>query len=146
MCKEGHEKLGDKISKAHARSSGNSAPRKKVGSPSASGSLSPDMESLRNEQYAALKFCVRLQKSSTEAYALLKQAYGEDVLPQSTAFRWLKQFKEGRGLPGNLLPLGMLSPAILGNLSSFILETCSFQSRFLFSTDPQSSVGSCKYL
>lgn len=97
MCKEGHEKLGDKISKAHARSSGNSAPRKKVGSPSASGSLSPDMESLRNEQYAALKFCVRLQKSSTEAYALLKQAYGEDVLPQSTAFRWLKQFKEGRG-------------------------------------------------
>jgi hypothetical protein len=54
------------------------------------------MESVRDEQYAALKFCVRLQKSATEAYEMLQQAYGEDVLPQSTAFRWFKQFKEGR--------------------------------------------------
>ena len=47
------------------------------------------MEVTRDEQYAALKFCFRLNKSAAEAY-------GEFVLPYSTARRWFKLFKDGR--------------------------------------------------
>ena len=53
------------------------------------------MALVREEQYAAVKFCVRLQKSATEAYRLLQQAYSKDVLSKATAFQWFKQFKEG---------------------------------------------------
>ena len=61
-------------------------------------SVSPTttMEVMHNEQYAALKFCFRLNESSAEAYTRLQEAYGEFVLPCSTARRWYKLFKEGR--------------------------------------------------
>ena len=61
-------------------------------------SVSPTtiMEVMRDEQYATLKFCFRLHKSSAEACTMLQEAYGEFVLPYSTARRWYKLFKEGR--------------------------------------------------
>ena len=46
----------------------------------------------RDEQYAALKFYFSLNKSSAEAYTMLQEAYGEFVLPYSTAQRWYKLF------------------------------------------------------
>ena len=49
-----------------------------------------------DEQYAALKFCFCLHKSSAEAYTKLQKAYGEFVLPYSTPQRCYKLFKEGR--------------------------------------------------
>ena len=54
------------------------------------------MEVACDEQYAALKFCFRLNKTSAEAYEMLQEAYGEFVLPYSTARRWFKMFKDGR--------------------------------------------------
>lgn len=44
------------------------------------------MESVYDKQYVALKFCVCLQKFATEAYKMLHKLYGEDIIPQSTAF------------------------------------------------------------
>ena len=49
-----------------------------------------------DEQYAALKFCFCLNKSSAEAYTTLQEGYGEFVLPYSTPRRWYKLFKKGR--------------------------------------------------
>ena len=54
------------------------------------------MEVKRDEQYAALKFCFGLNKSSAEVYTTLQEASGEFVPPYSTARRWYKLFKEGR--------------------------------------------------
>lgn len=54
------------------------------------------MELVHDEQFTALKFCIRLQKSTA-----FQQAYGKDVLPQPIAFRWFKQFKEGVFQPPN---------------------------------------------
>lgn len=44
------------------------------------------MESVRDEQYAALKFCIFLLQIFALKYNILQQAYGEDVLPKPTVF------------------------------------------------------------
>ena len=54
------------------------------------------MEVTSDEQYATLKFCFRLHKFSAEAYTMLQVAYGEFVIPYSTARRWYKLFKGER--------------------------------------------------
>ena len=61
-------------------------------------SVSPTttLEVTHDEQYAALKFCFPFHKPSAEAYTMLQEAYGEFVLPYSTARRLYKLFKEGR--------------------------------------------------
>jgi len=43
-----------------------------------------------------VKFCVKLGKSATETYDLLKKVYGDECLPRSQVFEWCKMFKEGR--------------------------------------------------
>ena len=40
-----------------------------------------------------MKFCVKLGKSTTETYDLLKKIYGDECLPRTQVFEW---FKEGR--------------------------------------------------
>ncbi|PSN49475.1 hypothetical protein C0J52_12166 [Blattella germanica] len=49
-----------------------------------------------DEQYAALKFCFRLNKTSAEAYAMLQEVYEGFVIPHCTARRWFKLFKEAK--------------------------------------------------
>jgi len=48
------------------------------------------------EQRYAIKFCVKLNKSATETFASLTQAYGDATLSRSMVFEWHKAFKEGR--------------------------------------------------
>lgn len=48
------------------------------------------------EQRYAIKFCVKLGKSATETFDMIKQAYPDDVLVRSGVFRWHKAFSEGR--------------------------------------------------
>ena len=48
------------------------------------------------EQRYAIKFCVELNKSATEIFASLIEAYGDATLSRSMVFRWHKAFKEGR--------------------------------------------------
>jgi len=48
------------------------------------------------EQRYALKFCVKLNKSATETFASLTEAYGDATLSRTMVFKWRKAFKDGR--------------------------------------------------
>lgn len=48
------------------------------------------------EQRYAIKFCVKLNKSATETFASLTEAYGDATLSRTMVFKWHKAFKEGR--------------------------------------------------
>ena len=48
------------------------------------------------EQKYAIKFCVKLNKSATETFASLTEAYGDATLSTTMVFKWHKAFKEGR--------------------------------------------------
>jgi len=48
------------------------------------------------EQRHAIKFRVKLNKSATEKFASLTEAYGDATLSRSMDFKWHKVFKEGR--------------------------------------------------
>ena len=48
------------------------------------------------EQRHAIKFCVKLDKSATETFASLTEAYGDATLSRTMVFKWHKAFKEGR--------------------------------------------------
>jgi hypothetical protein len=48
------------------------------------------------DQRYAIKFCVKLNKTSTETIGLLKEAYGDQSLSSAQVKRWHKSFKEGR--------------------------------------------------
>ena len=44
----------------------------------------------------AIKFCVKLNKSATQTFASLTEAYGDATLSRTMVFKWHKAFKEGR--------------------------------------------------
>ena len=48
------------------------------------------------QQRVNVKFCVKLGKSGTETYDLLKQVYGDECLSSAQVLEWFKRFKEGR--------------------------------------------------
>ena len=48
------------------------------------------------EQQYAIKFCVKLNKSATETFASLTEAYGDATLSRTMVFKLHKAFKEGR--------------------------------------------------
>ena len=48
------------------------------------------------EQRFAVKFCVKLGKSTTETFAMLNTAYGDVAMKRAACFRWHKRFKNGR--------------------------------------------------
>jgi len=48
------------------------------------------------EQRYAGNFCVKLNKSATETFASLTEAYGDATLWRTVVFKWHKAFKEGR--------------------------------------------------
>jgi hypothetical protein len=45
------------------------------------------------EQRAAIKFCVKFQKTATEMFEILKNAYSEECLSRTSVFEWHKRFK-----------------------------------------------------
>jgi transposase len=48
------------------------------------------------EQIAAIKFCVKLKKTATETFELLKSVNGEECLSRTSVFEWHIRFKAGR--------------------------------------------------
>jgi len=54
------------------------------------------MFSVNVEQRVNVKFCVKLGKSTTEMYDLLKKVYGDECLSCTQVFELFKIFKEGR--------------------------------------------------
>jgi transposase len=53
------------------------------------------------EQRINIKFLVKLSKSGPEICQMLQQAYGEDALKRSTAFKWVHHYREGRRDPSD---------------------------------------------
>ncbi|XP_011858412.1 PREDICTED: putative uncharacterized protein FLJ37770 [Vollenhovia emeryi] len=53
------------------------------------------MERLLEQRYA-VKFCVKLGKSSKDTHDLIKAAYGDNAMSRSGVFEWHKLFREGR--------------------------------------------------
>jgi hypothetical protein len=40
------------------------------------------------EHRAAIKFCVKLKKTATETFEMLRSAYGEERLSRTSRFEW----------------------------------------------------------
>lgn len=53
------------------------------------------MSELREQRYA-VKFCVRLGKTATETFQMMRTAYGDYCMSRAARFRWHKAFKDGR--------------------------------------------------
>ena len=58
--------------------------------------LRRNLLSVNAEQRFYVKFCVKLGKSATETYLLLKKVYGDECLSRTQVFEWFKRFKDGR--------------------------------------------------
>jgi hypothetical protein len=48
------------------------------------------------EERAAIRFCVKLNKTATKTFEMLKSAYGEECLLRTSVFECHKRFKERR--------------------------------------------------
>jgi len=49
-----------------------------------------------DEQRVCIKFSVRLGKTGSETFEILKQAFGESCMSHSQTFEWFGHFKNGR--------------------------------------------------
>ncbi len=54
------------------------------------------MQSGREEERYAIKFCFKLGKNATETYGMLQTAFGASCMNQASVFECHKRFKEGR--------------------------------------------------
>ena len=54
------------------------------------------MQSGREEERYAIKFCFKLGKNATQTYGMLQTAFGASCMNQASVFEWHKRFKEGR--------------------------------------------------
>ena len=54
------------------------------------------MQSGREEERYAIKFCFKLGKNATEMYGMLQTAFGASCMNRASVFEWHKRFKEGR--------------------------------------------------
>jgi hypothetical protein len=52
------------------------------------------MESVK-EQKICVKFCVKVEKTAAETHNILREAYSDDTLSEST-YEWFRHFKNGR--------------------------------------------------
>jgi hypothetical protein len=50
------------------------------------------------EQRVCIKFCVKLGRSATENFQILREAFGEHSLNRKAVFEWHSRFKSGRVL------------------------------------------------
>ena len=54
-----------------------------------------------DEQRLCIKFCVRLGKTGSETFEMLKQAFGDSSMSCSRTFEWFGSFKNGRTSTAN---------------------------------------------
>jgi len=54
-----------------------------------------------DEQRVCIKFCVRLGKTGSETFEMLKQAFGDSCMSRSRTFEWFGRFKSGRTSAAN---------------------------------------------
>jgi hypothetical protein len=54
------------------------------------------VEVFKMEQRAVITFCVKLKKTATETFEMLKSVYSEECLSRTSVFEWHKRFKEAQ--------------------------------------------------
>ena len=54
------------------------------------------MQSGREEERYAIKFCFKLGKNATETYGMLQTVLGASCMNRASVFEWHKRFKGGR--------------------------------------------------
>jgi hypothetical protein len=54
------------------------------------------VEGFKIEQEAEIKFCVKLEKTVTGTFEMLKGAYGAECLSRTSVSEWHDRFKDGR--------------------------------------------------
>ena len=54
------------------------------------------MQSGRDKERYAIKFCFKLGKNATETYGMLHTAFRPSCMNRVSVFEWHKRFKEGR--------------------------------------------------
>ena len=54
-----------------------------------------------DEQRVCIKFCVRLGKTGSETFEMLKQAFSDSCMSRSRTFEWFGRFKNGRSSTAN---------------------------------------------
>jgi hypothetical protein len=63
------------------------------------------------KQRAVIKFCVKLKKTATETFEMLKSMYGEDCLSRTSVFEWHIRFKEAQKVTLQKLGVKPMLPA-----------------------------------
>lgn len=48
------------------------------------------------EQHVFIKFCIKLGKSATETFEMIKKAFKNEAMTRSKTFEWHKRFIEDR--------------------------------------------------
>jgi len=51
--------------------------------------------SVFQEQRICVKFCVKIGKSVTKTFEMLKIAFGEEAMCRTQMYEWWKRFKKG---------------------------------------------------
>jgi len=54
-----------------------------------------------DKQRVCIKFCVRLGKTGSETFEMLKHAFGDSCMSHSRTFEWFGHFKNGRTSTAN---------------------------------------------
>ena len=54
------------------------------------------MQSGREEEHYAIKFCFKLGKNAAETYGMLQTAFGVSCINRASVSEWHKRFKKGR--------------------------------------------------
>ena len=54
-----------------------------------------------DEERVCIKFCVRLGKTGSETFEMLKQAFGDSCMSRSRTFECFGRFKNGRNSTAN---------------------------------------------
>ena len=99
-----------------------------------------------DEQRVCIKFCVRLGKTGSETFEMLKQAFGDSCMSRSRTFEWFGRFKNGRtstanddrsGTLLNIAPL-LFYPVLVNN--ACLLQKESLQQAYACLTVDSSSI------
>ena len=96
------------------------------------------MQSWREEEWYAIKFCFKLGKNITEMYGMLQTAFGASCMNWASVFEWYKRFKEGRESVRDDERCGrskeIRTPELIGQIKNFMdkdhhvsIETISAQ-------------------
>jgi hypothetical protein len=55
-----------------------------------------EVENNNVEQHYAIKLCAKLGEGATDTYENTQKSFGNDSLPRAQAFRWYRDFVNGR--------------------------------------------------